>query len=445
MRSKRQKVPSSQDLTSERQVRRNNVGIAPARLTGDPRDNNAPCQFRSRRTVCLVGAGWRFTSGISYYTCRLANALANDHNVNVIQMRQLLPRRLYPGAERVGQPRARMAYRPDVSVYDGVDWWWGRSLIRALSFMASRRPDVLVLQWWTATVLHTYLVLAIAARLGGRCVVLELHELQDTGEGRFKIARWYGRWGLGMLVRLCQGCVVHSTADLKMLEAGYSLRNVRTAIARHGPFDQYDATIKHLDSDEKAISIVRRAPRPSVINLLFFGTIRPYKGLENLLDVFNGLTVDEVSNLWLTIVGETWEGCTEPARLVATSPHREHITFVNYYVPDEVVAAAFAHADVVVLPYHRSSSSGPLQVAMSWGLPIVVTHVGGLPEAATDYDGAVFIPPDDRSALKSAIMEAAQMTGRRFADPRSWTESIDALFLASGLPAAETRLRKTPT
>jgi glycosyltransferase involved in cell wall biosynthesis len=134
----------------------------------------------------------------------------------------------------------------------------------------------------------------------------------------------------------------------------------------------------------------------------------------------------------LTVVGETWDGCTEPARLIETSPHRDRITFVNEYVPDEVVAAAFGHADVVILPYYRSSSSGTLHVAMSWGLPVVVTSVGGLPEAADGYEGAIFVPPGDPAMLKVAIKEA-QMAGLRFRDPRDWAETLGALLYAADI------------
>ena len=135
------------------------------------------------------------------------------------------------------------------------------------------------------------------------------------------------------------------------------------------------------------------------------------------------------------MVGETWEGCTEPARLISASPYADRITFVNEYVPDEVVAAAFAHADMVVLPYHRSSSSGILYVAMNWGLPIVVTRVGGLPEAADGYNGAIFVEPCDPAMLKSGIMAAVRMAGQRFADPRDWGEMVKAIRAASGIAA----------
>jgi glycosyltransferase involved in cell wall biosynthesis len=104
---------------------------------------------------------------------------------------------------------------------------------------------------------------------------------------------------------------------------------------------------------------------------------------------------------------------------------------VNDYIADEVVGAAFSHADVVVLPYRRSSSSGPLHIAMSWGLPVVVTNVGGLPEAAADYDGAIFVPPNDSNSLRMAILQSVQIAGQRFADPRNWDDTIDAVLNAA--------------
>jgi glycosyltransferase involved in cell wall biosynthesis len=70
-------------------------------------------------------------------------------------------------------------------------------------------------------------------------------------------------------------------------------------------------------------------------------------------------------------------------------------------------------------------------VAMSWGLPVVVSNVGGLPHAAGDYGGAIFVPPRDREALKAGIEDAVKMAGQRFTDPRDWGEVIDALVYAA--------------
>jgi glycosyltransferase involved in cell wall biosynthesis len=354
----------------------------------------------SQLSVCLVGPGWRFTSGISYYTCRLANSMAGDQcDTNVILLRGLLPRLLYPGKRRVGLKRASMEYRADVSVFDGIDWWWGSSLLRALRFLRSRRSKILLLEWWTAATLHTYLVLATVARVTGMRVVIELHELQDPGEAGLALARGYGHWGLRALIKLAHGCIVHSKADWQLFESNYGPMDMRVALVPHGPYDQYRDLQETSDPAIKAaIAEVRTAPKSGdVVNLLFFGLIRPYKGLEDLLRVFNALTREEAERFWLTVVGETWEGCTEPAHLIAPSPH----------------------------------------VAMSWGLPIVVTSVGGLPEAATGYAGAVFVPPEDPDILKEGLMKAAGLVGQTFADPRSWHDTVAAVRMAASVDQPE--------
>src|SRR4051812_14966595 len=119
--------------------------------------------FGPLRRICVVGSGWAFTSGISYYTCRLANAFAEQDAVSVILMRRLIPRLLYPGRRRVGRAVNNLDYDPRIPVFNGVDWFWLPSMIRALLFLRRQRPEVLVLQWWTGAVVHSYLLLAVMA------------------------------------------------------------------------------------------------------------------------------------------------------------------------------------------------------------------------------------------------------------------------------------------
>ena len=360
--------------------------------------------------VCVVGSGWRFTSGISYYTCHLSGALAAHASVSTILMRRLLPRFCYPGRARVGQSLARLAYDDRVRVFDGVDWFWLPSIVRAIRWLRHERPDVVVFQWWTGTVVHSYRLLAAVARSLGARVVIEFHEVQDTGELRVPFAAAYTRKALRGLLRGADGFIVHSRHDRDALAAAYDLSGRPVTVVGHGPFDHH------------------RAPAvpgaDGVCRLLFFGTIRPYKGLEHLIAAFDEL--DE--SFRLTVVGETWEGWTTPLDLIAASAHRDRITLVNRYVSDDEVTAHFARADVVVLPYLRSSASGPLHIAMSNGLPVVVTPVGGLAEAVADYPGAITVPPADVSALTNALRAAGTMIGQRYDDPHSWQRNVDAIL-----------------
>jgi glycosyltransferase involved in cell wall biosynthesis len=361
----------------------------------------------------VVGSGWRFTSGLSYYTCRLATALNALNAVSVVLMRRLIPVRFYPGRDRVGVPLAQLQYPSDMPVYDGVDWYWGGSLVGALRFLRHQRPDVLVLQWWTGAVLHTYLVLSVVARLSGARTIIEFHEVQDTGETRLPLAARYLQALGSCVVALSAGVVVHSTFDEAEIRARFRLRGRHLAVIAHGPYDHV------------ATEPVSRSDR-TTCNVLFFGTIRPYKGLEHLVAAFNSLDPEQVAPLQLTVVGETWEQWTEPLELIASSPHADRITLVNRYVSDEEVAAFFADADAVVLPYLRSSASGPLHIAMACGLPVVLSDVGGLREAADGYSGVVFVPPGDVEALRAQLLALPARAGTRHADPQSWERTAAA-------------------
>ena len=365
--------------------------------------------------ITVVGAGTRFLSGMSYYTIRLANAFASRHRVSVITMRRLLPARFYPGRDRIGADLTRLTYDPAIQVHDGVDWFWLPSLFGALTNLVRRRPRLVIFQWWTGTVLHSYLFLALAARLAGARVIIEFHEILDTGEDAIPFAKHYVNLVAPIFVRLAAGYVIHSESDRAALEGRYRLGNRPVAVIPHGPYDHLRGAVENP---------VRTAPE-GALNLLFFGVIRPFKGLEDLVAAFEGLPADRIDEYWLTVVGETWENWTLPLEMIERSPYRHRISVVNRYVHDDEVAAFFAGADAVVLPYHRSSASGPAHTAMSHGLPLVLTEVGGLPHAVAGYDGDILVPPRDPQALQSAIERLPALRGQLFADPHSWEQTLD--------------------
>ena len=366
------------------------------------------------RTYCVVGSGWAFTSGVSYYTCRLTHAFAEDRPTSVILMRRLIPRLFYPGRRRVGRPVNTLDYGDHVPVFDGIDWWWLPSLFRALRFLRAQRPDVVVLQWWTAAVAHSYLVLVLVARRLGATVVVEFHETADTGERRLPFVGRYVRLMGRAIMRRCSGVIVHSEFDRAEVAAHYPVGGLPTRVAPHGPFDHHVGEPARLARDSDDFTV------------LFFGIIRPYKGLEHLVEAFDSLDDETVPRMRLLVVGEPWEGWTRPLELIDGCRHRDRITLVDRYVHDEEVASFFAQADAVALPYLRSSASGPLHIAMAAGLPVVLTDVGGLRAAAGDYEGVIWVPPADPAALRAALLELPARRGERYADPRSWADTVAA-------------------
>jgi glycosyltransferase involved in cell wall biosynthesis len=365
--------------------------------------------------VVVIGSGWYFASGISHYTYRLSVALAKQYAVSALLMRRLVPRRLYPGSDHVGVNVTSATYPAHVPVYDGVDWYWGPSLTGALRFLHQQRPAVVILQWWTGAVLHTYLRLARHAAARGARVILEWHEGQDVGEAALLGTRHYVRMLMPRLLARVDAHVVHSSFDLHAIESAYSLGNAPIRVIPHGPYD-------HLARPTEAPAGSPDQP----LRLLYLGVVRPFKGVEDLVNAFSTLGRDLATRFRLTVVGETWEDWTVPNQAISRSPHVDLIERVDRYVTDAELTAYFAQADAVVLPYHRSSSSGPLQIAMSAGLPVVVTAVGGLVEAVQDYPGALLVPPHDPTALQGALLQLLDRRGLRYADPHSWQRTVNS-------------------
>ncbi len=354
--------------------------------------------------VLVVGSGTHFISGVSHYTRYVALALAERTPVSVILMRRLIPRALYPGRARVGdETLTDEDYPPEMEVFDGVDWYWLPSMLGALRLLRRNRPEAVLFQWWTGAVLHSYVLLALAARLQGARIIIEIHEIQDTGEAKLAPVRSYVQRFGRRLMGMADAYIVHSEFDREVLGKSFDIGQRPIRVVRHGPFSHYAVAES---------TRLREAPE-GMCNILFFGTIRSYKGLEDLVQAFE-LLASEDESCWLTVVGETWEDWTQPIEMIMASKYRDRITLVNDYVSDAEVSRWFAGADIVSLPYRRSSASGPLHLTMDAGLPVVVTDVGGLTEAVHGYDGAVLVPGANPQALCEGLREAMGMRGQTF-------------------------------
>jgi glycosyltransferase involved in cell wall biosynthesis len=371
----------------------------------------------------IVGPGDRFLSGVSYYTALLTSALAERGPVAMLLLRRLCPRAFYPGWARVGSTDGSLPL-PNVPIFNGLDWFWGFSALGAWRFWRRIRPEVVILQWWTGTVLHSYLILAWLAKRTGARLVIEFHEVQDVGEASLPLVSRYTRTGMRLLLSRIDAVVVHSDFDRRALQDIYpQIADRPIEVIPHGPFGNHAPV-------DGAPARHRRPQSGEPVRLLTFGVIRPYKGHAELAAAVRLLTTSGL-DIHVTVVGEVWQGYRQPLDDLAAVLPPERLRIVDRYVDDEEIPGFFAAADLVVLPYRRSSASGPLHIAMSCGLPVVTTSVGGLVEATTGYTGAVLVPPADAAALAGGIRAALPLVEEAHADPHSWARSAEryaALF-----------------
>lgn len=400
---------------------------------GDPVRPEATVPSTGAR-LCVVGPSFRFFSGVSVYTWSVTRAASEARGVakaSAVLLRRLLPRRFYPGASRVGAELTDLEYS-HVDHFDGIDWYWLPSMLNAVRFLERERPTVLVMQWWTAAVGHSLVALALWARARRIPVLLEVHEVQDVGEAANPVVHAYGRAVFQTLLRLSAGVVLHHEHDLQLLvEQGLPVDRKPVATAPHGPYDHYQALAPRVPA-ELAQPVEETDPAdpdqaPKAVNLLYFGVIRQYKGVEDLVQAFDDLPDEVAAGITLTLVGETWEGWTAPVEQARASPHADRIELVNRYVTDAETAYLFGRADVVVLPYRRSSSSGPLHIAMALGLHVILYDHPSLRASAEEYPGVDWIPVGDVAALGAALERASRLApGTRLPPAGDWSVTTDA-------------------
>jgi glycosyltransferase involved in cell wall biosynthesis len=184
--------------------------------------------------------------------------------------------------------------------------------------------------------------------------------------------------------------IAHSEHGAARLREQVGLDPARVRVIPHGAFDY----LTRLPEEKPLPAELAGANGPVI---LFFGLLRPYKGLDTLLQAFRQLKDAE---LW--IVGNPRMDLGPLRNLAAEARGRVH--FVTRFVEDAEVPALFRRADIVTLPYRDVEHSGVLYTGLAFGKPMVLTSVGGFPEVAAS-GAARLVPPEDPDALAAALAE----------------------------------------
>lgn len=350
-------------------------------------------RYKKSLNIVIIGPSQRFLSGISYVTLLLSNSLADYFSVTALLFRNMLPKNLFPGYKRVGATLANCGYRSDIAVVEILDWYNPFTWIHGSKYIL--RGDVIIFQWWTSSVAHMYLIIALL-NVKKKPIIIEFHEIVDPMEYGFFILRFYSKIMGTLIRRLATYYIVHSEVDRQLISSHYQIDLNRVHVIPIGIFDQYKKIDKDLAKNYLGICELNV--------ILFFGLIRPYKGVKYLVKAFESLPPDQIQSSRLLIIGEAWED-QELCTLVAMSPVKSHITLIDRYVGDTEIPFYFSAADALVMPYVRASQSGVAHIGMEFGIPIIATRVGGLEESLGKYKGARFINPRDPDELALVIEE----------------------------------------
>ncbi len=288
----------------------------------------------------------------------------------------------YRAAGRVGSASARRAVKLAEHVPDMLRY-------RA----AARAADVVHFQWLAVQQLDWALL------PGGRPLVITAHDVlpREPRAGQ--------RRGQRRVYERFDAVVVHSQHGRRRLVEELGIAPERVHVIPHGVFEHLAAAPPAPAPFETELPVV-----------LCFGLMRPYKGIDLLLEAWRGI---EGAELWVAGMPRM-----DVAPLEAMAP--PGVRFVPRFIGDDELPAFFRRAQVVVLPYREIDQSGVLFTALAFGRPLLLSDVGGFPEIAATGAARTF-PAGDAAALHGALDELIR-------DP----QARDALAArAAGLAAGE--------
>jgi beta-1,4-mannosyltransferase len=327
----------------------------------------------------------------------------------------------------LAQPHLRL--RPRVVDTFSLGWMWRH-----------RHIDVLHLHWielfflypesWRSLKRWLSVMLGLVlARLWGVCLVYTVHNLEQH-EGR---RRHLVRWGTWLLLRLCHGVHVHALGAAEQLARDWG-RTSGVHVIPHGNYvDAYPNQVSRAEA-RRALDLPEDEASSPALVYLSLGRVRPYKGLEALIQAFRAM---EDPDAILLIAGEAQEPDyrQELLALAQSDPRiRPHLAFV----PDDDLQRYFGACDVCVLPYEHVTTSGAAILAFSFGTPIIAPAIGcfrelvgaaerGMLYADTSSEGLLAADPglcqDLSTALervRNADLEGMRRACRRYAADLDW-------------------------
>ena len=346
--------------------------------------------------VTIVGPFAPYRGGIAMHTTRLKQALESKCDVHAEAYRNPFPKWLYPG-DYPGDLKGHPDCLP--GVHYELSYVWPGAWPGVTGRILQAKPDVVLIPWWTFFFAPHYARLTRKLKRAGIPVVFLCHNFFDHESS------WWKRWLSLRALRHAAGFVFHSPEEQARAESCFP--QIPTLLSPHPLYD-------HLPLAERGDDV-----RNDRLKLLFFGLVRPYKGLEDLIDAIESMDDCDVH---LTIAGEWWSGQEPLKRRCRDLEAAGRVRLIDHYVSDAQAAAAFQDCDAVVLPYRKATNSGVLAHALQARKPVIVTRTGALPKMVQDGESGLIVAPHSPRDLRRAIDRLGQM----IRSGHDFTPSIEA-------------------
>ena len=270
--------------------------------------------------------------------------------------------------------------------------------LRAL--VRGRGPSIVHVHWPHGAYMDQYarypfvIFHLLLYRLLRNNVIWTVHELEFY-ETRYALL---DRFMVRLLMAICRQLIVHSDYSAKLVRERYGFRREIVTLRHPSFIECYPNDI----APDIARARLHLAATTTVY--LFLGHIKPYKGVESLIETFKGIDARDTA---LMIVGQPFDAETA-VRIRSMAADDPRIRLVLQYVPAEDVQIYMQASNVVVFPFRQMHTSGSVLLAMSFGKAVVVPAMAAIPEYVDDRC-AVLFDPTDADGLKKSLVRVSNL------------------------------------
>jgi len=265
----------------------------------------------------------------------------------------------------------------------GVDHAW--SMLRLLRRLRQNRPDVIHFQWLALPVLDGRFLPALR-RIAP--LILTVHDTNPfNGDPAARVQNIGFAAALGGFDQL----IVHTQQGQDRLRSR-GLASDRITVLPHGPLTEASPAPLPSDRNDVAETI-----------FLLFGKIKPYKGLDLLIEAFAQMPPALRARARIRVVGKPYMDLAPIHSLAERLGVADRLTIEAGFVSDADVPALFGPGTVAVFPYREIEASGVLALATGFGCPIIASRLGSFAETVIDGEHGHLVESGDVPALATAM------------------------------------------
>jgi len=308
----------------------------------------------------------------AHYSLELVRELArhDDIEIEFHSFKKLYLPVLYKGSRKldenvISDEKENYTIYRDISVINPFSWL--RTAFRI-------KGDIVHFQWGIPLLAIIFVVISVILKFKRKKIIVTAHNVLSHE------TKWYDKLLSRLFFKFVDHFIVHSSSNSIQMQEIFRIHEKKISIIPHGPLNFFK-TSKKIDIKKAKMDL--KIPENSIV-LLFFGSIRAYKGLDILIKAFSEILLEN-KNVYLLIVGYPWENWNKYAKLIDECNCNANVRKILEFIPSENIEKFFSVADLVVLPYkHFMAQSGVASTAVAFLKPMIVTDVGGLKDLVLD-------------------------------------------------------------